>query len=257
MAKQLECLDRVPARVADEYVARRRPFAIRGAARHWPAVAKWTPAFLARTVGHHAVSQVSLDFKELVEFSFGEYLALLAHPVEEVGVLPYIRNKFVHELFPELTPDVCRLEWLQPTWLEREPLASMIRVMRPNWIDWCELFVSQPGVRYPLLHTDSCMFHAWCAQIHGTKRYWVWPAIPGFRDVDCLGQDLDTLLGVEPYSIDVGPGDVVVIPAGLPHVAESVTTSITIAGSYVDASNWVEFSDEFCQTELLRDLRRA
>jgi hypothetical protein len=171
--------------------------------------------------------------------------------------LPYIRNKFLHELFPELSPDVGRLDWMPSTWLEKEPLASLIRVIRPHWFNWCELFISQPKVRFPILHTDHCMFHAWSAQIYGIKRYWVWPQIPDFKDRYCIDEDLDTFLSVEPSSIEIGPGDVIVIPSGLPHVAESVTTSITIAASYVDETNWLEFSREFCALDLLKELQRA
>jgi hypothetical protein len=257
MTKQLDLHDRVPPGFQMEYVAKGRPVAVRGAAADWPAVKKWNPAYLKERAGHHEVSQISLDFKELEEFSFGEYLDLLQEPPEDVGVLPYIRNKFLHDVFPELSADVGRLDWLQPTWLEKEPLASMLRVMRPHWSNWCELFISQPQVRYPLLHTDACGFHAWSVQVYGIKRYWVWPPLPDFKDTYCIGKDLDTILGVEPFAIEIGPGDAVVIPSNLPHVAESVTTSITIAGSYVDEVNWAEFSREFFERELQRELQHA
>ena len=257
MATQVELLDSVPAGFQQDYVARGRAVAIRGAGRHWPAVGKWDPAYLADRVGHHEVSQISLDFRELEEFSFGEYLSLLQEPPDEVGVLPYIRNKFLHDLFPELSPDVGRLDWLSPTWLEKEPLASLLRVMRPHWTNWCELFISQPDVRYPLLHTDTCSFHAWSVQIYGIKRYWVWPRLPGFEDTHCIDRDLETILGVEPAMIEIGPGDAIVIPADLPHVAESVTTSITIAGSHVDEANWAGFSRQFFETELPKELHRG
>lgn len=257
MAKQLELLDSVPAGFQADYVAKQRPIAVRGAALDWPAVKRWNPAYLADRVGHHDVSQISLAFDELEEFSLGEYLALLDEPPDEVGVLPYIRNKFLHQDFPELSGDIGRLDWLAPTWLEKEPLASMLRVMRPHWTNWCELFISQPDIRYPLLHTDANGFHAWSVQVFGTKRYWVWPAVSDFEDVHCIGKDLETILGVEPWSIEVGPGDAVVIPSNLPHVAESVTTSITIAGSYVDEVNWPEFARQFFELDLQQELRRA
>jgi hypothetical protein len=72
MAKKVKLLDRVPSRLQADYEAKRRPVAIRGAASHWPAVRKWTPAYLKDKVGHHDVSQISADHEELAEFSFGE-----------------------------------------------------------------------------------------------------------------------------------------------------------------------------------------
>lgn len=258
MTKELEAVDHVPADFYARYVQQLRPLAVRGAARSWPAVGKWTPAYLIEKIGHHEVSQASLDHEELAEFTMGDFLELLLLPPDEVDELPYVRNKFLHAVFPELSPDVGRLDWLQPNWLEREPFASLVRVMRPNWFDWCEFFVSKADTRYPFIHTDHCALHAWSAQIYGSKRYWVWPPIPGFHaNVPCVGEDLSTFLGVEPYTVVLEAGDVVFIPSNWPHTAESVTASITISGAYVNETNWLPFAREFCETDLLKELQRA
>lgn len=256
MAATLALLDDVSPATATAYIAAGRPFAVRDAAKHWPCVGTWTPRLLRDRVGHRQVAQVSLDWQELHEFSFADYLDLLDARPAQVDALPYIRNQFLHQCFAELSRDVGRLEWLGVSWLEREPLATLIRAMRPHWIDWCELFVSQPDVRFPKVHVDNCMFHSWNVQVHGIKRFWVWPARPDFEDVDCIGVDLDRVLPDEPVLVELGPGDAVVIPGGLPHTAQSVTTSISVAGSFVDASNWEPFWQEFCAKELGRDLWR-
>jgi histone arginine demethylase JMJD6 len=255
MTKELEVVDAVPAEFYAEYVAKRRPLAIRGAANHWPAVGTWDLEFLKDKIGHHQVSQASLDQQEFAEFTMGDFLELLMLPPEEVDELPYFRNKFLHAVFPELSQDVGRLDWLQPNWLEKEPLASLIRVMRPNWFNWSELFVSKAGTRYPIVHTDHCMLHAWSAQIHGSKRYWVWAPIPGFRDRSCIGEDLETFLGHEPFTVTLAAGDVIFIPSNFPHTAESVTSSVTISGAYVNETNWLEFAHEFFATDVLKELQ--
>lgn len=254
---ELASIETIPEDFHERYVAAQVPVIVRGAAGHWPAVGKWTPDHLKERIGHHRVSQASLDQQTVSEFLLADFLDLLSVPREEVAELPYLRNKFLHHDFEELSQDVGPLEFLGANWLEVEPLASLIRVMRPRWVDWCEFFISHAQTRFPFIHTDTCMLHAWSAQIFGHKRYWVWPPMPRFRDVECIGQDLTTFLDTEPAHGVLGPGDVAFIPSGWPHVAESVTVSITISGAYVNETNWSAFAQEFCEDHLGKELRSA
>jgi histone arginine demethylase JMJD6 len=167
-----------------------------------------------------------------------------------------MRNVFVHHAFPELSPDVRQPAWIQPNWFEVEPFASLIRAAWPEWLSWCELFVSGPKTRFPYVHIDKHMTHAWCVQVHGQKRYFAWTPSPGFESVDCRGKYLEFLFDTEPYSAVVNPGDAIFVPAGWPHTAESVTTSISVSGSWVNDSNWSDFSRDFCDTTLRQRLAR-
>lgn len=216
------------------------PAVVRGGVRAWRAVGGWTPDTLRRRYGHRQVT-VRSDAGEM-EFSLGEYLSLLCDDPDEVEPLPYLRNVFVSEVSPRLMADVSPLPFAAHDWLRREPLASLVRAVQPEWIDWCELFISPARTRFPYVHVDRYATHAWCAQVFGAKRYWLWPRCPSLRPIPCADLDLDALreLG-DATVIDLAPGDVVYIPSGHPHTAESLSVSITTSGNFVDASNGEDF----------------
>ncbi len=224
---------------------------VRGGVRGWRAIGRWTPEFLR---DHHGATQITVHTSddETIEFSLGEYLDLLLEDPDEVDALPYLRNVFLGTVLPELVGDVSPVPFAEHNWLHREPLASLIRATQPEWIDWCELFISQPNTRFPVVHVDRYATHAWCAQVFGEKRYWLWPPVPGFRSTPCLGEDLETLLEhAPPEQVVVGPGDLLFIPSNWPHTAESLTTSITTSGNLVVESNSDEFFLAFWRGEVL------
>lgn len=251
MAKPLPELRSVPADFYGEYVVPRRPVVLRGVARDWPAVRKWTPAYLKERVGHRVVP---LQGNDVAELRVGEFLDALANGGAKA--LPYMRNVFIHVLLPELSADVRQPAWIQPNWLEVEPFASLVRSGWPEWVSWCELFVSGAGTRFPFVHVDTNMTHAWAVQVHGQKRYFAWTPSPDFAPTECRGQYLEILFDSEPYSGVVEPGDGVFIPAGWPHTAQSVTTSISVSGSWMNESNWLDFSREFFELSLRKRLAR-
>jgi hypothetical protein len=255
MAKRLPELRSVPADFYGEYVVPRRPVVLRGVASDWPAVRKWTPDYLKKVVGHRVIPMTR---NEVSEIRIGEFLDAIANAGPNGGAkaLPYMRNVFIHILLPELSADVRQPAWIQPNWLEVEPFASLIRAAWPEWVRWCELFVSAAGTRFPFVHVDTNMTHAWCVQVHGRKRYFAWTPSPDFAPVECRGKYLEILFDTEPYSAVVDPGDAVFVPAGWPHTADSVTTSISLSGSWMNDSNWLDFSRDFFETNLRRRLAR-
>jgi hypothetical protein len=251
MARTLPVLDQVPGDFYDAYVVARRPVVLRGAARHWPAVGKWTPSYLKEHLGERTVSAAWSE-TELEPTSLAGFLDALEGSGQ---ALPYLRNTFLHHELPELSADVGRLDWALPNWFDTEPFASMVRTGCPQWLNWCELFISQPRTRFPFIHVDRNMTHAWCVQVYGEKRYWAWPPRADFEPVGCLGRDLETLLDVEPFSAVVGAGDAIFLPSGWPHTAESVTTSISTSGNFVNDSNWLDFAEVFFRGDLRQVLR--
>jgi hypothetical protein len=250
MARALPVLDTVPADFHEGWVVPRRPVVLRGAASHWPAVGKWTPAYLREKVG---ARRVRLE-EDGIDLALGVYLDRVE--ADDGAPLPYLRNVFLHHELPELSPDVGALGFAEPNWFAKEPFASLIRTAVPQWLRWCELFVSRAGTRFPYVHVDRNMTHAWCAQLHGSKRYWAWPPRPGFEPTDCLGKDLETLLDSEPLTATLEAGDAIFLPAGWPHTAESLTLSISASGNFVNESNWDDFAREFFAGDLLTVLRR-
>jgi hypothetical protein len=256
MAQAIAVLDRAGADFYEEYVVARRPAVLRGGACHWPAVGKWSPAFLKQKLGDRPIP--NLPDQDLGDaLAFGTFLDAIESEAGDAGAgsLPYLRNVFLHHQLPELSEDVRGLEWAKPNWLDREPLASLIRAASPQWLNWCELFISRANVRYPSVHVDRHKTHAWCAQIYGTKRYWAWAPRRDFRAADCLGRDLETFFDSEPRVGVLEAGDALFIPAGWPHTAESLSASITTSGNFVNESNWVDFWRDVCEGVLLEILR--
>jgi hypothetical protein len=234
-----------------QHLLPRVPVLVPGASAHLPAVARWTPAFFAEGFGRRAVRvDVGGRFEQVL---LGEYLAGLDAAAGQPGShRPYMRNVFVTESFSELVGDVQLPVYCSPNWLAADTLS---RLVPPVWKNWMELFISGPGTRFPRAHVDSSMTHAWVIGIHGYKRFWAWPPMenqPSYsihseeqqraRSRDCVGKDLESLFGhARPASVEVGPGDFLFLPTGWWHTAESVTTSITLSGNFVNETNWDEF----------------
>jgi hypothetical protein len=251
MAASIPVFESLPADFYEKHVVARRPAVLRGGASHWPAVGKWTPSWLRAHLGDRTLS-MAWSFTEHVDYALGRFLEAIEG---DAGQVPYLRNVFLHVELPELSADVGELEWAKPNWFQKEPFVSMIRAGCPQWIDWCELFISRGGTRFPIVHVDRNMTHAWCVQIYGEKRYWAWPPRAGFEAVECLGRDLETLFPDAPASAVVEAGDALFIPAGWPHTAESVTTSISLSGNFVNESNWHDFAPVFFAGDLFTVMR--
>jgi hypothetical protein len=234
-----------------QHLVPRVPVLVPGASAHLPAVARWTPAFFRDRFGDRMVRvDVGGRFEEV---PLGEYLLDLEAARERPGPRRrYMRNVFLSESFAELVGDVEPPVYCSPNWLAADALS---RFVPPVWRSWMELFISGPGTRFPRVHVDSSMTHAWVIAVHGRKRFWVWPPMedqPCYsihskeheaqRGLDCTCGDLEGFFThARPATFEVGPGDFLFLPTGWWHTAESVTTSISLSGNFVNESNWDDF----------------
>jgi hypothetical protein len=154
------------------------------------------------------------------------------------------------ETFPELRAE----EWIpplaRPNWFERWELRGLVPDL---WSRWVEILIGAAGMGYPSVHFDSFMTHAWARQMHGTKRFRLWPPFAGqpshlsheFRThvLAAQGRDVKTLLGHSlPSEIVLNAGDILFIPAGWWHLTEILATSVTLSGNFVNDSNWRDFA---------------
>ena len=230
----------------------RRPVCIRESHGHLD-LTRWHPRRLAETVGHREVTlsddSVAIDFADYIQSLLrSEQHASTADP-DHAGI-PYMRHVPACETFPELRAE----EWIpriaRPNWLESRELRRLVPAL---WLRWVEILIGAAGMGYPSVHFDSFMTHAWVRQMHGTKRFWLWPPFAGqpahlshdFRTyvLAVEGREVTTLLGHSlPSEIVLEPGDVLFIPAGWWHLTEILTTSVTLSGNFVNASNWRDFA---------------
>jgi hypothetical protein len=262
----------------------RVPVLIPGASTSMAAVGKWTPSYLRERFGRSVVrvdggSQFEMltlaEFIERIERNARDDASFDGTPREGVSregvsregmlddgvpgallgggtVRPYLRNLFLAEVMPELVADVSLPIYGNPNWLTSKALEGFIP---PSWRTWIELFVSGPGTRFPRVHVDSSMTHAWVIGVHGRKRFWAWPPQPNQpnysihselhrqqRGLDCRGADLNAFFPhASPVVADIGPGDYLFLPTGWWHTAESLTTSVSLSGNFVNETNWDEF----------------
>jgi hypothetical protein len=239
---------------AANFLVPRLPLILRRFALEWPAVQKWTPAYLATQLGDVQVpvqdSAVEHDAGSPATRS-PEHVSLAAYVRDlEAGAdshtLPYIRNVFLSEYCPALLEDVRVPGIAQPNWLLHPSLAPSLRA---EWLNWFELFISPPATRFPHVHVDRDHTHAWLLQVCGRKKVWMWPNEAGStRKPEALevssSDVLDTFFpGYEPTIGIIEPGDLVFIPEGWWHTAESQSTSITLSGNWVEQSNWEAFPE--------------
>ena len=138
---------------------------------------------------------------------------------------------------------------------------------------WPSLFVAAPHTKSSL-HVDQWRGNFWMAMVKGTKRWTLFhaddaafcapdyargtldPAFPRLHEMDearakasgskagGAGQSASPFRGAFPFlpfarrwDVDLGPGEVLFVPGGFPHVVHNLGVTVSFAGNYVDESN--------------------
>lgn len=240
------------ASFALKHLVPRVPVVVPRAAADAPAVQRWTPELLAERFGDRPVRVERGGVFDKVPLA--SYVASITGPAADAEPA-YMRNISLLEQLPELIAEVKLPVYTTPNWLASD---VMQRFVPPVWVTWIELFLSGPGMRFPRVHVDTGMTHAWVVQVYGKKRFWAWPPManqPNYsihsdeqmkaRGLDCRGRDLDAFFShSKPFVSELEPGDFLFLPTGWWHTAESLTTSITLSGNFVNETNW----DDFCKS---------
>jgi histone arginine demethylase JMJD6 len=230
----------------DDYMRPGVPVIITDATRQWPAVGKWSTAWLKESFGDRMVRIDGKDYRmdgfiEWVERSTSEDPA------------PYLRNYVIREHFPELMDDIQPpLPYFASNWLARKYLLPNVH-RHLNRAAELELYVGGTGQSFPVLHYDGLGSHAFLMQLHGVKRYIVYPPeqtrflypTPGRRNIsqvrDLHHPDLETFplfAQAEPTIFELHPGETLFVPSGWWHTAEILTPSITVSINTVNQWNW-------------------
>ena len=141
---------------------------------------------------------------------------------------------------------------------------------------WPSLFVAAPHTRSSL-HVDQWQGNFWMAMVKGTKRWSLFhaddipylspdysrgtldPSFPHMHVMDAahgrsasvaavdegepeaavahLDMEYPLLPYARRYDVDLGPGEVLFVPGGWPHVVHNLDVTVSFAGNYVDESN--------------------
>jgi hypothetical protein len=211
-------------------VDRGEPCVIRGAARDWPAIARWTLADLRERLGSLQVRaarlrerRLGIDPRRGIDLTAREARSVIEE-IERGGDSAYLMTPL------EALPAELRAEAPVPAPCRGAPWLSS------------KLWESPGGAVSPL-HFD--MPHNLLAQISGTKRFLIferghftsmypeppWSSVPNLSRVDPMNPDLARFPGfrrARPFVGTLGPGDLIFIPRGTWHHATSETASISV-----------------------------
>lgn len=231
----------------EQFLLRGRPVVYEGAARRWPAVKKWSPAYFSKHFGAVQLPIQAVDGRARTDgawskISIKKYVDLLMNPGQQKPP-PYLRNILMPRDLPALIADVRRPRMAQQSWLEHPALRELVP---PLWHNWYELFVNAPKVRFPWVHADRDHTHAWVAQIYGHKKVWLWPpGVAGPRTRQFYvspRKDIDRFFnGFAAQSLILAPGDLVFVPRNWWHTTEAQSVSISVSGNWVGEDNWADF----------------
>jgi hypothetical protein len=219
------------------FLGPRVPVLFPGIAGGSAAVATWTPETLARRAGDTVVHP-----SDGTTTTLGEYVERLSSGQPD---LPIVANEWLRRMGGGLAADFEIPKPFRRNWLA----LDLLRPFRhPEWDWWVEFFLGPPGGRFPNVHLDGFMTHAWSVQVHGSKRFYFWPPWPGQPLLPALSvEDLRranetrTMSHARTVTVDLRPGDALYVPAGWWHTTEILSTSITLGGNFVDDSNWCDF----------------
>lgn len=225
-------LDR--AEFLERHYARNRPVLLAGAARDWPAVVRWSPAYLVDQVGDALVEvQADRDQDELFERH------MTAHRLS----LPF--RDFMHSI---LTDGACNDRYLTAYNSDRNFVA--LRALEPDlgFLDAYldpeiepakgRLWIGPAGTFTPL-HFDN--LNVLFVQLVGEKRFVLAPPDAAerlYNDTHVYSQIFDltandvvrrfpATAGLELYEVTVRPGDVLFLPVGWWHQVASISFSVS------------------------------
>ncbi len=240
-----------------DYLKLNRPVVIEDALAGWPALGHWTPEFFAERFPEKIVTFRDGSTLPMREFIAQVQASNAEHPA------PYWTNAPLREHFPELMADIDpALGYLRPNWARRRFAHRGLRASLNRGAE-VELYIGGAGGAFPVLHWDGLSTHAFLMQIHGVKRYWLWPpsetpflypdpAVPNtspLRDVEHPDLNRYPLAAkARGGTLTLHPGELLFVPTRWWHTAKMLSPSITLSVNAVNASNWLNFSDDMTRS---------
>ena len=245
------------------YMHANRPVVISGVASDWAAMRTWTPENLKKRFGSQPVAvgyERNMPFDAFID-------QVLESSPDKPG--PYMYRSFLHEVLPELLPDVMPQNKYAFARRYASPLMPE-KWRRPD--GYLKLLIGGVGSKFPVMHFDGENSHAVITQIYGDKEFVVFPpedgqylyarkAFPNHSAVDDpVMQDRERwplLAHAQPYRVVLKPGDMIFVPARWWHAARALSTSISVCTNMLDPSNWAGFQEEVVAEQAKTSPRKA
>ena len=239
----------------DEYLRPNKPVIVTDAIAHWGAVGRWTPEFFRTQYANMDVGLDGLTMEQFIDQVENSASAPRAN-------LPYLRNKSINALFPELEPDVSPLPiYMQPNWFNNPLIPRRISRNRTD------LFIGGVGSKFPYLHFDNYHGYAFLFQIYGSKTYvmyspdqtsFLYPTVPADKFIantsaveDIEHPDLEKyplFARAEQMRCVLRQGEMLFMPRGWWHTAQMDTPSISVSSNTANAFNWSDLMHDHWQS---------
>lgn len=172
---------------------------------------------------------------------------------------PYWTNAPVVDHFPELMADFDpELKYFGPNWASRKFLHPGMRASLNRGAQ-IEIYIGGQGGAFPILHWDGLSTHAYLMQIHGVKKYWIWPPdetpflypmkdpvnLSPIRDVENVDPEEYPLFNqARGGTLELHPGQMLFVPTRWWHTAKMLTPSITLSINTMNTTNWSNFVED-------------
>lgn len=209
-----------------EHIETGRPCVLRGAARTWPAIDRWTQDFFSNRYGQVLVDFVDTASGERPRRPLGSYFQL----AEPERPSTYVCDWDFRKNAPELLQDLGTLPLFTVDWIDALPKSQRPDLM---WI-----YIGHAGTAGPT-HLDNFGTSAWLAVISGRKRLrFCWPG-EGIRPakLDLFG-DLPAM-EVQEACLEVG--DVAYVPSLTWHAARNDSYCVSVTANFLDGGNLEDY----------------
>lgn len=227
-------VDLSPAEFECEYRGKGRPVVMQGMLDHWHSVKEWTFEFLADKCGDTVVVVNSYTRKRAQKVTFRDFFAMLSASQAPDHQPLYLQEWLFMVDCPFLAADTPELEIAQYDF-RRNLYGEKISTNHQLWI-------GQKGAS-TTVHQDSYMIDVMHAQIVGAKRWsimappaWLGTDEGGALNFETLAQSVEAQI----MHCDLGPGEVLYLPALWWHRIELLSDSIGLGRKCLDEKNLQE-----------------
>jgi hypothetical protein len=216
-----------------DYYAVNRPVVLTDVTDDWPALEKWSPAYLSSVLGDHEVEVMAErnddpDYERRAgshrrTMRFSEY----ADKVADLGTS--------NDYYLVANNHLLEREWAQPLWRD---FRCDARYLTPAPSTGSVFLWFGPGGTYTPLHHD--VMNVLFVQVVGRKQFTLISALDSpcvsnnvgvYADVDPRNPDLarfPRFNNARPVTVTVNPGEALFIPVGCWHAVDALDVSISV-----------------------------